>query len=263
MVTQLDQATFYVTGGTIPPGSPSYVPRAADADLLDALKRGNLCYVLNARQMGKSSLSVRTRQALETTGTRTAFLDLQKFGSSATAEQWYRALHDRIGSDLKLRAEFSAYWRENTDMPALTRLFNAIREIALERVPGNLVIFLDEIDVVRDQSFKTDEFFGAIREAYNERVNDAAFARLTFCIIGTVAPTDLIQDVRMSPFNIGTRLKLSDITRQEATPLAAPLPGGARTLDRIYHWTSGHPYLTQRLCAELTRAGSSDVDRMV
>ena len=87
---------FYVTGGTLPPDSASYIERTADQELLAALQRSELCYVLNARQMGKSSLSVRTRQALEASGTKTAFLDLQKFGSSATPEQWYRALLERI-----------------------------------------------------------------------------------------------------------------------------------------------------------------------
>jgi WD40 repeat protein len=255
-----EPAAFYVTGGTLPPDSASYIERAADSELLTSLGRSELCYVLNARQMGKSSLSVKTRHALEASGTRTAFLDLQKFGSSASAEQWYRALLERIGHDLKLRPQFLAYWRDNGELPPLTRLFNALREIALVEISGNLVIFLDEIDVVRDLSFKTDEFFGAIRETHNARADDPTFKRLTFCIIGTVAPTDLIRDVRLSPFNIGTRIKLADFTPTEAAPLAVPLPGTTKTLERVLWWTSGHPYLTQRLCAELTKTQSTDVD---
>ena len=214
--------SFYVTGGTLPPDAASYIERSADTELLDALQRSELCYVLNARQMGKSSLSVRVRQALEAAGTKTAFLDLQKFGSSASAEQWYRALLERIGNDLKLRPQFLTHWRDNAELPPLTRLFSALRNVALEQIPGNLVVFLDEIDVVRDLSFQTDEFFGAIRETHNARAEDPEFVRLTFCIIGTVAPTDLIRDIRLSPFNIGTRIKLADFTHSEAAPLPAP-----------------------------------------
>ena len=258
-----DRAEFYVTGGTLSPDSASYIPRAADAELLAALQRGELCYVLNARQMGKSSLSVRTRQALEAAGTKTVFLDLQKFGSSASAEQWYAGMLAEMGRALSLRPAFLAYWRDNAHLPPLTRVFGALRKVALAQLPGNLVVFLDEIDVVRDLDFKTDEFFGAIRESHNARSDDPALSRLTFCIIGTVAPTDLIRDVRLSPFNIGTRVKLSDFTALEAAPLAAPLPGGTKTLERVLWWTSGHPYLTQRLCAELSKASSVDVDGMV
>ena len=259
----MSEISFYVTGGTLPPDSASYIERAADTELLDALQKGELCYVLNARQMGKSSLSVRTRQALEAAGTKTAFLDLQKFGSSASAEQWYRAILERIGNDLKLRPQFLAYWRDNAELPPLTRVFNALRDVALAQIPGKLVVFLDEIDVVRDLDFKTDEFFGAIRETHNARADDPELKRLTFCILGTVAPTDLIRDIRLSPFNIGVRIKLADFTPSEAAPLAAPLPGHDKTLERVLWWTSGHPYLTQRLCAELTKTSSAEVDSAV
>jgi hypothetical protein len=40
------EGQFYVTGGTLPPGSPSYVARAADVELLEGLRRGEFCYVL-------------------------------------------------------------------------------------------------------------------------------------------------------------------------------------------------------------------------
>src|ERR1043166_82012 len=50
---------FYVTGGTLRPDAPSYVERQADKDLLDGLLKGEFCYVLTSRQMGKSSPMVR------------------------------------------------------------------------------------------------------------------------------------------------------------------------------------------------------------
>jgi hypothetical protein len=49
---------FYVTGGTLSSDALCYVTRRADEQLYDGLHKGNFCYVLTARQMGKSSLMV-------------------------------------------------------------------------------------------------------------------------------------------------------------------------------------------------------------
>jgi hypothetical protein len=52
--------SFYQTGGNLPLNPLSYVERRADTDLYEALRRGEYCYVLHARQMGKSSRMVHT-----------------------------------------------------------------------------------------------------------------------------------------------------------------------------------------------------------
>src|SRR4029079_4234443 len=88
---------------------------------------------------------------------------------------------------------------------------------------GRLVLFIDEIDTVRSLPFSTDEFFAAIRECYNRRVEEPAFERLTFCLLGVATPSDLIRDVRMTPFNIGRRIELNDFTEAEAAPLGCGL----------------------------------------
>ncbi|HLK55823.1 MAG TPA: AAA-like domain-containing protein [Chthonomonadaceae bacterium] len=261
---------FYITGGTLPLDASSYVVRQADTQLLKSLKRGDFCYVLNTRQMGKSSLMIRTAQQLrdadgETRTYRTAVLDLTSVGQNLTVEQWYFGLVARIGTQIGLMDPLIDCWRENRSLGPMQRFMVVLRQALIliqgeaPQTPAALTLFVDEIDAVRSLPFSSDEFFAGIRECYNRRTLDPLFHQLTFCLLGVATPADLISDTRMSPFNIGERILLSDFTPEEAAPLAQGLslpnpPEGL--LSRILYWTNGHPYLTQRLCRALAEAMS-------
>jgi predicted ATPase/class 3 adenylate cyclase len=271
-----NNTSFYVSGGTLRPDAPSYVERQADRDLSEGLRRGEFCYVLTSRQMGKSSLMVRTAQGLKRSGAAVVVLDLTAVGQNLTPEQWYGGMLNRLGNQLGLEDELEAFWWEHEWLSPVQRFFTAIRNVVLtaiqaepdsEPVPGTgsnparkqLVIFVDEIDVTRSLPFSTDEFFGAIRECCNRRTAESAFNGLTFCLLGVATPSELMRDARRTPFNIGRRIELSDFTSEEARPLARgldafDLPHAERLLERILYWTAGHPYLTQRLCQSVADA---------
>jgi len=247
-------ASFFVVSGTLPLHSHSYVPRQADKDLLSALLAGEYCFVLNSRQMGKSSLSVRTMAKLQEAGVKTVFIDLTKLGgSNVTPEQWYIGLLSETGRALGLRKEMLAYWKENQEYSLVQRYFGALHDVALANTASRLMLFIDEIDAVKSLSFSTDEFFAAIRECYNRRVQEAEYSRLTFVLVGSATASDLIQDTRTSPFNIGKRIELKDFTEAETLALAEGIagPNAQALVQRAFYWTNGHPFLTQALCAEI------------
>ena len=91
------QERFYIAGGTLRPDVPSCVERQADSDLYAGLLQGEFCYVLTSRQMGKSSLMVRTASKLREQGIAAVVLDLTAFGQTLTADQWYDGLLLRMG----------------------------------------------------------------------------------------------------------------------------------------------------------------------
>jgi WD40 repeat protein len=261
---------FYVTGGTMRRDAPSYVERQADRTLYESLMQGKFCYALTSRQMGKSSLMVRTAARLREDGVGVAVLDLTAIGQNLTAEQWYDGLLGQIGRQLQLEDEVEEFWLNHPRLSPLQRWMSAITEVVLPRYSGRLVIFVDEIDVVRSLAFSTDEFFAGIREFYNRRTEVPELERLIVCLLGVATPSDLIRDTRMTPFNIGQRIELNDFTEAEAAPLAQGLQKtpevGARLLKRVFYWTGGHPYLTQRLCQAIADEAKentvAEVDRL-
>ena len=86
----------YQLGGSLPPHDPTYVQREADAYLYKKLKVGEFCYILSARQMGKSSLRVRTMTQLQKEGFPCTVIDLQSFGSSVTETALYRGITEEM-----------------------------------------------------------------------------------------------------------------------------------------------------------------------
>ena len=261
--------SFYVVGGTMRPDAQSYVRRDADEALYNGLLENEFCHVLTARQMGKSSLMLRTAARLRESGIGVAALDLTGIGTNLSPEQWYSGLIVQMGDRLNLEDELLEFWHANLSLGPLQRWVSAIRKVVLPLRLGRLAIFIDEIDAVASLNFSTDEFFSGIRECYNLRNEDAEINRLTFCLLGVASPSDLIRDTRTTPFNVGRRLELNDFTEEEALPLAeglghSPVENYA-LLKRVFYWTNGHPYLTQRLCKEIsenrTRSTLPDIDK--
>ena len=259
-----DTKNLFQVGGSLPANTPIYVKRQADQDFYEGLKAGEFCYVLNSRQMGKSSLRVQTMQQLQADNIACTVIDLTRIGNQyITPDQWYAGIVRTLvsGFDLTNRVNLRVWWRDRDHLSPVQRLSDFIEEVLLPAVPQHLVIFIDEIDSVLSLNFSISDFFALIRDCYNQRADNLAYRRLTFALLGVATPSDLIQDKTRTPFNIGQAIELRGFRFDEAQPLIKGLIGKVvdpqAVLKAVLDWTSGQPFLTQKLCQLVSKFSAS------
>jgi WD40 repeat protein len=264
----------YQVGGSLEYEHPTYVKRQADSELYASLIAGEFCYVLNSRQMGKSSLQVQTMKRLrEKAGFKCMAIDLTDIGSE-TSDYWYFGIISELvrSGTLSRKVDSDSWWQQRQLLSPSQRLSQFIEDVLLTEISQNIVIFIDEIDSILNLSWK-DDFFLLIRACYNKRAINSEYKRLTFCLLGVATPADLIRDKDRTPFNIGKAIDLTGFTFEEARPALIPGLIGERSeeiseeiLAEVFQWTNGQPFLMQKLCQLMVYKSAirtSDVEDLV
>ena len=250
--SQRERYTYQV-GGSLAPYAPCYVERRADTLLISALSRGEFCYVLNSRQMGKSSLRVRTTTRLQSLGIRCGVIALTEIGShDLTPDQWYASLALCLTNSFNLTVDLGEWWRQRQYLSPVKRLGDFVDHVLLAQVQGDIVLFIDEIASVLSLGSSSEDFFALIRAWYNRRAESDDYQRLTLALFGVATPSELIADRQRTPFNIGQAIALENFQRHEARPLLSGLStvcsNPESVIAQIFAWTGGHPFLSQKLC---------------
>ncbi|NEP39725.1 MAG: hypothetical protein F6K35_10960 [Okeania sp. SIO2H7] len=259
-----DRNSFYqIQGGTLPLDAPTYVKREADEKLLEFAKttRSNnrVCSILAPRQMGKSSLMIRTAELLRNEGIVCVEINLQGLGGVNSDELfWYGVLDEickkvdnflvRDRQQEPLPDKFEAYWESRHNSPAGKRFGDFLKEEILTQIDNHLVIFLDEIQSLLNWGLQND--FIAVIRSLSSDVNNAVLRKLNFVLLGVAKPSELLTEKGVA-FNVGDRLEIGPLTGEckELWGGIAAITGEVKeAIATILKWTGGQPFLTQVLC---------------
>ncbi len=250
---------FFSVGVALHAVRAGYIRRSADEQLYNAVMSGRYAHVVAPDHSGKSSLIAATAARLESNGCKVAILDLAQLGDrdgNAESGRWYYSVAYRLQRQLRVRYNLQSWWQDKTVLSNRQRLFEFYSEILLQHVAEPIVIFVDEIQCVGHLPY-ADELLTSIRAAHNARTSDPDFSRLSFVLLGECDPVSLTQQAELSPFNVTLPVLLEDFSRQElnlfTTELNMGVEDAATALDRIFYWTDGQPYLSQKLARAVAR----------
>jgi WD40 repeat protein len=258
--TETDTAgEFFSVGAPLHAVRAGYVSRKADELLYDTVVSGRYAHVLAPERSGKSSLVAATAARLEAHGQKVAILDLEQIGlrdSGGDPGRWYYNIAYRLLRQLRIRYDLQTWWHDRSMLSNRQRLLEFYSEIVLQFVSERIVVFVDEIQSIQAVP-SADQLLASIRAAHNARTTDPDFSRLTFVLLGECDPVNLLSEPELSPFNVTRAVTLDDFSRDEIKLFVTELNLDAKAadiaLDRIYYWTRGQPYLTQKLARQLAR----------
>jgi len=252
-------ADFFSVGPPLHAVKPGYMRRAADDSLYQTLVAGNYAHVIAPDRTGKSSLVAATSARLQNNGFKVAVLNLRQIGErdgGSDAGRWYYSIAYRLLRQLRLKVDLQTWWQDNSILSNRQRLVEFYVDVILQNIREQIVVFVDDIQYITTLPFD-EHLLASIRAAHNARATEPEFSRLSFALVGECDSHSFSLDPALSPFIVSQEIWLTDFSRENldifSTELNLPVADAALALDRIYEWTSGQPYLSQKLARSVAR----------
>ncbi|MEH2161464.1 MAG: AAA-like domain-containing protein [Nostoc sp.] len=231
--------------GTMESQSDFYVERSSDALALQTIERQGVTITIKGpRQMGKSSLLIRTINTAVNAGKQVALLDFQLFDKAAltNAELFFRQFCTWLTDELDMTDKVDEYW--NMPLGNSQRSTRYVGRYLLKEFGKPLVLAMDEVERVFDTDFRSD-FFGMLRSWHNSRATAAIWKQLDLALVTSTEPYQLIDNLNQSPFNVGQVIDLEDFTAAQVADLNrrhhSPLNSSQE--QQLIALLGGHPYL--------------------
>jgi hypothetical protein len=254
---RLDPQHLIVPGKTLEVGSRFYIARHTDEAVFRVLSNPlAMVTVLGARQTGKTSLILRVYADINRLGNqiRPILIDFQNisYKEFESVSLIWRAIAEEIARQLQLPGWSTSDWE--LDLSHDINFSNFLDHFVFEESESPLLMCLDNVDILFHWPIKSD-FFASMRAFYNRAVTDPAWGKVQWLLGTSSEPSFFISDLTRSPFNIGLRIELSNLTPKEVESFAARhgLNLDQHNVQRVMDYLGGHPYLVHLLLYHLVR----------
>ncbi|MBM3175922.1 MAG: hypothetical protein FJZ93_09445 [Chloroflexi bacterium] len=250
--------SLYHTLGPVDPNHPTFISRQDTIREIDALitepRIGISAYpaILGARQVGKTTLllEIRAKYAKSWSCVSISCQGLGELNMPALYQQVVNETNQQLGLGLSVDFNFG------TGVVFEEFLRRAVN--CCQRFP--LIFLINEIGGLRDEMAVA--FAETIRKIFDVRHTVNEYGKIAFILAGSSDLASLCGSKTSPLVNVVKYIWLDDFSLEQTRQLAEV--GHLDALaEQIYSWTSGHPYLTQRLCSILENNPKQTVDQAV
>jgi transcriptional regulator with XRE-family HTH domain len=260
--------------GAVPLGSNFYLERAQIEEQIDReiTRPGALVRIKAPREMGKTSLLLRSLHEAKRQGYHTVSLNLEQVDRSILGDlpQFLRWLCANIARQLQLKPLLDDYWDE--DLGSKISCSAYFQEYLLAQIDTALVLAIDEVNQIFEHPQVARDFLPLLRSWFEEAKTLAIWQKLRLIVVHS---TDIYVPLQLtqSPFNVGLPIQLPYFGLEDVQRLAhcyglswsdggeaqqlMGLVGGHPALvhTAIYHLSSGEIGLSQLLETAATPTG--------
>ena len=253
-------STLEAPAGAVRPQSLFYVERHADNQLQQQLAgQGTTTTIQAGRQTGKTSLLTHAINTYQGKLGKVIYLDfhLVDEASSENLANFLRFISEAIAEQLDLELHVvDQYWQAARN-PAQT--FNRfLQREMLQHLDLPVLLAIDEADFLLGTEYQK-HFFALLRAWDSRRAFDADWRKLNLVMVISTHPYLLIDDVNLSPFNVGLTIRLRDFSPDQVADLnqrhGSPLKAGDVSV--LMELVGGHPYLVRQAYYTLVSEGLS------
>jgi hypothetical protein len=227
-----------------------HIDRDCDVQVLDSLKSegGVTVFIKAPGPVGRNELLHRVSDLATSLGKTVISIDLLNFEKAVFGnqdsffQQLAYSLVDQMGlDDIDLAKEW------NSPLGSTQTLTRIMERFVLPARP-KLVLIIDKCELLFDSDTKR-VFFPMIRSWHNIRASRSLWRRLDIILTTSTEPYSFIDDLNMSPFNIGVVVELTYFNSTQTKALCQYRNRKISDDDanRVFDWTKGNPYLVNRI----------------